>query len=262
MRYRFLANLAVTDVLSGLVAHPVIVARRYFPPDLPLIVCHTVSMIITTVLGASVLSLVALTADQYLAIRHPNVFRAKVTSMHIHMSIAFTWVFSLTFGLLPMMGLHPPEQSCNSYNNSPLYLFLTSVIFFLIPLGFTMCMNVSVYFVLQRHARQIAIQMAVVQATSPVDINRERRTWVGILILSIAFAITHAPFFIVALTAGFYPPAVNYTRLASTITIIGNIINPCIYAFRSKHFRGVCAKFWGQHFGKCIGNTVAPLPQN
>lgn len=96
----FVANLAMADLLVGLVTDPVS-AIYHIKSALGLINYETlipsVHMPFFISCTASVLSLAALTTDRYLAITSPLKYRATLNAMRAVVACVIVWILSLTF---------------------------------------------------------------------------------------------------------------------------------------------------------------------
>ena len=92
------ANLATADLIVGIISQPITVSslikeglRKHGIPG-EWITSH-MSTYISCI--ASVLSLISLAVERYLAVRKPNTYRTKVTNKRIVLTIVMIWVISL-----------------------------------------------------------------------------------------------------------------------------------------------------------------------
>ena len=99
-------NLATADLIVGTIAQPVAVSslikeglRKHGIPG-EFVMSHITTFISCT---ASLLSLISLAVERYLAVRKPNTYRTKVTNKRIALTIFAIWVMSLS---LPFIYLH------------------------------------------------------------------------------------------------------------------------------------------------------------
>ena len=92
-------NLATADLILGIIAQPVFVSflikeglRKHGIPE-EFVIGHITTFISCT---ASLLSLISLAVERYLAVRKPNAYRTKVTNKRIALTIIIIWVISLS----------------------------------------------------------------------------------------------------------------------------------------------------------------------
>lgn len=94
----FVVNLAITDLIVGMVTEPISVVL-HFREGLSLPIGDYVAIIHMSYFiscTASVLSLAALTADRFTAISYPLQYRARLTSRRAFMIVGLIWFVSLT----------------------------------------------------------------------------------------------------------------------------------------------------------------------
>ena len=94
-----LVNLATADLIVGIIAQPVAVSflikeglRKHVIPG-EWVADHITTFISCT---ASLLSLISLAVERYLAVRKSNAYRTKVTNKRIALTIFTIWVISLS----------------------------------------------------------------------------------------------------------------------------------------------------------------------
>ena len=94
-----LVNLGTADLIVGIIAQPVAVSflikeglRKHGIPG-EFVMSHITTFISCT---ASLLSLISLAVERYLAVRKPNTYRTKVTNKRIALTIFTIWVISLS----------------------------------------------------------------------------------------------------------------------------------------------------------------------
>ena len=97
-----LANLAIADLIVGIITLPIAVyslikegLRKHVIPE------EWVSNHLTTFISctASVLSLISLAVEKYLAVRQTNTYRNKLTNKRIVLTIFSIWLISLSLSI-------------------------------------------------------------------------------------------------------------------------------------------------------------------
>nr|KAG5707580.1 hypothetical protein BaRGS_001128 [Batillaria attramentaria] len=108
--YCFTASLALSDLLVGIAVPPlVILAYIGLPPDFH--GCLLINSLVILFNNISILTLVNLTFDRYLAICHPVFHRRKMTITRAIRLLAVTWVVAIVLGLVPVMGWNNGKEN-------------------------------------------------------------------------------------------------------------------------------------------------------
>ena len=99
--YIFIGSLAVSDLFAGVTA-PVAFSLQLGPVELSGgYICVTVYILLILPMLVSILNLLAVACDRYVAIVHPLKYEAWVTAARARFLIAFTWVYSLAVVAIP-----------------------------------------------------------------------------------------------------------------------------------------------------------------
>ncbi|KAM7375196.1 hypothetical protein PAMA_014333 [Pampus argenteus] len=99
----FLVSLAVADILVGLVAIPCAVLTDLGQPhhDLPL--CLVLLSILMVLTQSSILSLLAVAAERYVAILLPFQYQRVMSPRNAWLALLVTWGLAVIFGSVPFM---------------------------------------------------------------------------------------------------------------------------------------------------------------
>ena len=165
----FVVSLAVTDLLLGLLVLPLSALLEIQGGRWPLggILCNLYISLDVMLCTASILTLLAISVDRYLAISAPLCYPRRVTPCRASLAIAAIWTLSLTVSFVPIhlgwntvdysvqhadwaMGAAQQEgRYCHyEWNNS--YVLLDAFVLFYLPLVL-MC---GVYLLIFRVARE------------------------------------------------------------------------------------------------------------
>ena len=229
-----LACLAVTDCLMGVIGLPIFSVARIFT-----LLAETSSDFCTPsrlsrnslrILGGStVLHLVLMNVERYLAIKHSFRFHYTtiVTDARILCSSAFAWLITLCL-TIPLAIL-----------DEDIYLTVNNVILFVCIAIIVFC-QVVVYLETRRHQRQIAAHQVSEEARK--NFLKEKKVFKLTTIVLFSQIITYAPIFFVRI---FLTNSIIRSKntayiafFSSTIILLLNsFINPIIYCVRTEQFR-------------------------
>ena len=228
-----LASQAVSDLLIGLVAQPLMTVRHasFLLGDCLLELSNFwqnfASYWIHVLLYSSCLNICLITVDRYICIAHSLRYQTIVFEKRVIRAISASWLFSLAFGL----PVYLPETS----------IFRSAVrAFSAFPLALLVFITILCYFTMakisRRHRRQIRAQININQGPTEQDFQSTKTT---LLMVGVIF-LCYLPAVIIALV--FYASK-NFEFLEATIPFIATLaflnpsINPLVYYVRSKKIR-------------------------
>ena len=227
-----LACLAVTDCLMGVIGLPIFIVARIFT-----LLAETSSDFCTPsrlsrnslrILGGStVLHLVLMNVERYLAIKHSFHYTTIVTNARILGSSAFTWLITLCL-TVPLVIL-----------DEDIYLIVNNVLLFLCIAIVIFC-QVTVYLEIRRHQWQIAAQQVSEGASK--NFLKEKKAFLLITIVLLTEVVTYAPIFFVRI---FLTNTVKRSKntahiaffVSTFVVILNSLINPTVYCVRTEQFR-------------------------
>lgn len=104
--YLLILSLSAADLMVGLFLLPVrVIELLSYDWTREFVWCQMSSSLNLFSLSASLLSLLAVTADRFLAISYSLRYRTIITSNRIYVTIAAVWVTAFTVSFLPLFGL-------------------------------------------------------------------------------------------------------------------------------------------------------------
>ncbi|XP_026158075.2 adenosine receptor A1-like [Mastacembelus armatus] len=99
----FLVSLAVADILVGLVAIPCAVLTDLGQPRHNLPLCLVLLSILMVLTQSSILSLLAVAAERYMAILLPFQYQRVMSPRNAKLALLITWVLGAISGSVPLM---------------------------------------------------------------------------------------------------------------------------------------------------------------
>ena len=225
----------MTDLVVGLVVQPLqIVHYSFMLKGETRIICgwvHKITGAITLrCVIASLNHFVLLSAERYIAIKHPFAYENLVTEDRIIVASGLMWTAAI---IPPMEDFWP----ANIRNVTKLAVLFMQVIF----LALVVCLNVSVYREVRRNEKQIIAN----QVSSEVKekLLRKKKAFYCTIIVLLAISLCYFPANIIVILISFMKDSmpVNIKRvmfnLVSLLPVLNSLFNPVIYAVRIRHFR-------------------------
>ena len=230
-----IALLATTDFVAGSLAQPVFIAWlisilvNYKSGLCSFRDLEILSFLINFLFGVSILHLLLISRQRYLAIKHPFVHISLVKESNLVIASALAWLlpsvvnvyFFLTENMIAFVLV----------DNS---VILTSVA----CIGYC---HFKVYFETRRHKRQIADQQ-VTQETRKTFLKDQRAFKVTPLIIA-AILLCCLPIIVFRIVISKFPSLVSleerYVLFLSvtSMNLLNSLFNPIIYAVRLRTFR-------------------------
>ncbi|XP_030010757.1 adenosine receptor A2a-like [Sphaeramia orbicularis] len=102
----FLVSLAVADILVGLVAIPCAVLTNLGQPYHDLSLCLVLLSILMVLTQSSILSLLAVAAERYMAILLPFQYQRIMSHRNAQLALLLTWSLATVCGCVPLMDWH------------------------------------------------------------------------------------------------------------------------------------------------------------
>lgn len=245
--YYLIASLAVADLLTGTVALP---SGAYGRVVQNVRTCsgetHLWFFMMAFYLHCvSVMHLIAIAIDRYICITRPLKYISVVTPKRIAGTIAFNWVMSCSFGLVPLYSRNDQTISHCSAIAYNIIMFYTSAI---LPLLCLLVLSL-IYWIIFRVARRQVMRIAVVERAAhggrkPIQIHtpQMKATKTTLLVLCV-FAVCWLPIsikFLLEIHLKTTPSTMLYLRTAFEIIAFSNAaLNPFVFVFRDRNFRGV-----------------------
>ena len=223
-----LACLSTTDLTVGLVLQPLYIAKESLLLKGDIMYCTTETTISNTAvtficLLASFHHLVLMSAERYVAIKHPFVYETQVTEVRIIMASVLAWAAAI---IISFVGLPPTA-----------ILIASETLLIILPIYF----NVSVYKEVRRNKNKIAANQVSLEAKE--KLLKKKNAFYTTVIVLIVILLCYVPTNICAVVLISFkeriPPNIMVTAMftLTLFPVLNSLFNPLIYAFRISYFR-------------------------
>ncbi|XP_052087823.1 kappa-type opioid receptor-like [Mytilus californianus] len=258
---KFVVNLAIADMLTGIVAGIQVFYFMYPSIANNMTVCFLRYLLISYTTLVSQLTVLFTALDRYIAICHPHHYAKILTTNATIILSLFPWIFCLFFVALPFWGLHvwSPGFPCE-------YLFLFHRGFYLasslIVYSFSMITFVM-YILILKAAWRFYSRVAPVsggsvnnqQTAKSKNMDRDVRSAKVTGIVTLAFSFCWLPFTSFPFRKGIGIDQTTITELTVMnwlvfLGLLNSIINPFIYAWKRRDFIKECKKTF-----RCLKNN-------
>ena len=227
-----LVSLACSDVAVGLFIQPfyTFFLINWLRLDIP--GCNTQQVwTISSKLfsGASLLGVVAVSVDRFLAVHLHLRYQELVSHMRVVVMVVSIWVFSGFFSLMILWG------PFNAWN---LIRTITAAFGFII----TLVVYIRIYQTVRRHKNHIQSMQIRDEAQSEgiKNLTVLIKSTVGIFYVYIVFLICYLPFIICMAVIQIYGSNIALKKLllySSTLMYLNSSLNPVIYCWKMRHIR-------------------------
>ncbi|XP_047227615.1 trace amine-associated receptor 13c-like [Girardinichthys multiradiatus] len=232
-----LLSLAVPDLFVGLLLMPVEMIRNttcWFLGELPCVLYNYVSFIITF---ASVVNMVLISVDRYIAICKPLYYTTRITERDVKLFVCLCWFFSVLYGGLIVSGdLNGPVHYYSCHGECLIIVDYIAgtvdvVVSFIIPVTIIIFLYIKVFVVAVSQAR--AMRSHITAASLQPSVNQSRKSelkaarTLGVLVL--VFLICFCPYYCLSLIG---KDALSSTPGAVVLCLFcfNSCVNPLIYA--------------------------------
>ena len=240
-----LFNLALADVWVGLSLG--FLAAFYFHKELQLMMvpCLLRFILIVASCFESAWTLVVIAVERFIAVEYPFVY-ARMAGTNIKICLALTWVYSITFSFLPIMGWHTwTEDDCRCAMIDVfdgIYTITLGV--HLILMITTMCILYTRIFWTTK--RQLAKIGALEKNENTISKGTRKATKMMFMLLGV-FICTWFPFLIVifiqaSMQMAGHPDYDNaflswLQIFTGVLGLTNSLWNPLIFAWKNRDFR-------------------------
>lgn len=265
----FIVSLAVTDLLLGLLVLP-FSALLQLNDEWPLgpVFCNFYISMDVMLCTASILTLLAISVDRYLAVTMPLRYASMVLPWRVAVAMASVWTVSVAVSFLPIQmgwntvngtvqnqGPWASERKCRFELNRP-YVLTDSLLTFYLPLV-AMCWT---YLQILRIARAQAKRIVSARPTCTTSYNcrnnsstttvvssvtvvalREHKATVTLAAVIGAFVVCWLPYFILFTVLGLQehpdPSTVPEFPIVLWLGYANSALNPILYGALNRDFR-------------------------
>ena len=225
----FLCNLAVSDLLVGLVVQPVLIVRSLKASGY---VVDAYQDLALSVCGVTLLTMTAISVDRFLALhyhmRYPNLMTEKRA---IFASVAI-WFTCLLFS-----GVYIWNQKI---------AFAAAVVFIALCISVSMFSYIKIYRTVRRHQIQIYAQQQAVESLNNehnLNIVQSKKIAMNTFIYYICMVLCYSPVCVSAFILAIFPQrwTIEWT-FTDTVLFANSSINPFLYCWRTHELRTAVSK--------------------
>ncbi|XP_028654776.1 trace amine-associated receptor 13c-like [Erpetoichthys calabaricus] len=234
-------SLATADFLVGVLIMPFMVIQSietcwYFGNEF----CVIYSVFLCLLTETSIINLVIIAVDRYIAICNPLLYSSKVTVRVASVCVAIVWVLNFSYGCgiifcggntEGVIGIDPCPGDCllvlsSSWGTADL------VLSFILPVSIMVTLYSKIFIVARRHARAISSQQSTLVDRAKLSKKSERKAAKTLGIVVAVFILCWLPFYTCTLLNQFIdfsiPSVVSCAFL--WLAYINSSLNPIIYA--------------------------------
>ena len=244
-----LACLATTDGILGLIGQPLFIAEitAVLQEDVSSVHCTVIqicSSTLSVLAGASLLHLVLVSMERYMAIKHSLTYTTMVTKSRIFYSSSIAWITTLIITVT------------RTITKNFISRFISMIIVSL-SIIITIVFQVILYLEARRHEKEIASQQVSKEARQ--NFLKEKKAFKVTTTVVVFLLLTYLPFYAVAVLLEknvIDSPNMRYIVLfiASSMVVLNSLINPIIYCIRIRQFRVAFVEI-------LLGKSNAPAEQ-
>ena len=227
-----LLNLAVSDLLVGLISQPFFVASELTVNSLLEKLSEMIEFILC---GISICTMTAISVDRFIALQYPMRYQSAIITRPrvTYASIIIIWI--------------------GNVSSSGLYLWHWPTYFGMMAVGLCACIILStfsyvkIYLIVRQHQIQIRAQeMAASQSISEgqtTNLLQNKRSAMNTFIFYIVMILCYIPILIsICLSSISYKDWTKTWHLAETVAFFNSSINPLLYCWRLRDLRAAVIK--------------------
>ncbi|XP_051780134.1 trace amine-associated receptor 13c-like [Erpetoichthys calabaricus] len=243
-------SLAVADFLVGILIMPFMVIRSvescwYFGD----IICSVYTNVLFVLTEVSILNLVIIAIDRYVALCDPLLYSTKITVGVASLSVSIVWLVSLIYSCSVLFSDVNTKETIGS-NRCPgdCVLILSKIwgtvdilFSFIFPAFIMITLYTKIFVVARRHIRAISMQQkdSGNQTKTRLIKKSERKAAKTLAIVVVVFILCWLPYYIYTILNQFItfpvPPAITGGFL--WLAYLNSGLNPIIYALFYPWFR-------------------------
>ena len=234
----FIASLAVSDLLVGLVLNPVYVVIYLtgvsfdFTRVWPVRLAEHWLWIQTVI--TSTFNLTAISLDRFIAVTTPFRYTETVTPRRCIYGAVFIWTFSILFASVRFL-IHDPQYL-------PMLWITITIFMVLLPLIIICYCYFHIFGAARRQQRQVAALSSVNAAYKRTILKNKKAAWTIGIIIGL-FVLMWSPSLVLSLVSLAMTDTCTRRRVAigwyisAFVSFLSSCCNPWVYAARSREFR-------------------------
>ncbi|XP_031173203.1 trace amine-associated receptor 13c-like [Sander lucioperca] len=240
-----LLSLAVSDFLVGLVLMPGEIFRNTSCWFLGDPVCTLYNYVTVIILSASVVDMVLISVDRYVAICDPLHYTTRITVDRVKLCVCLCWLYSVSYSFLYVKDLLTQPGRYNSCYGECLLVIdnisvtIDLVLSFLVPVTVIIALYLRIFAVavsqaraMRSHITAVTLQLSVTPKAKKSELKAARN--LGVLI--VVFLMCFCPYYSVSL-AGDSLVSASSVSYVIFVFYCNSCLNPVIYALFYPWFR-------------------------
>ena len=240
--YILIGNLAVSDLLVGLVFLPMDIALHLIENLLDNgTYCLCYYSVLYTLVTASVLNLLLLSVERCHAIIRPFRHASRFTTQRVSILISATWIFVLILGSLPLFGWRSYTVESDIVCRKSLIFtgtyqkIINAILIAALTVCF-ICFIAVIRIAIGKANETKACNIKDVYVSGPSlrrDINYSKM----LLLISGIFIVCWGPFYIMSLIPYSSVTMLYITNLLASLGLVNSCLNWVVYGVRNRKFR-------------------------
>lgn len=162
-RFFYIFNLCLCDLIRGMIVVPIATIDLLSGERLPAAYCQYGIYLSYTLFSESVLSIILISCDRYLMVKNSFSYMRNETNQKTGVKIALSWLLSFAWNALTVFcwryieadsdGRSKGQRMCSADYEHSHYIYLFSIIEFVLPLVIIAALNVATYYMIARTKR-------------------------------------------------------------------------------------------------------------
>ena len=226
----FLCNLAVSDILVGLVVQPIYIAYELKSGALLTDALNTLFSLAGCV---SLCTMTAISVERFMALHYHMRYQNLMTEKYAIYTAITLWCFGIVLSTLTLRN--------------------TTVMFAVLVVGIAICILIStfsyirIYLIVRRHQLQIQIQQQAVQSLNRehnINLMRSKKSAASTFIYYICMILCYSPIFTFMLVVAIHPNLSGLVvwKIGNTLVFMNSSINPILFCWRLSELRTAVLK--------------------
>ncbi|KAK2814321.1 hypothetical protein Q5P01_000613 [Channa striata] len=238
-----LLSLGVTDFLVGLTVMPLHLLLNepcWFLGDLVCVLYYFFPFIIVP---ASVINMVLISVDRYVAICDPLRYSTKITQKRVRICVLVCWIYSFFYSFLFLSdNMKQPGRYNSCYGQCVINVLVAVdlVMSFIIPISTIVVLYLRVFVVAVSQARAMRSHITAVKLQSSVTVTVKKSELKAARTLGVVVAVflmCYCPFYCVSVSGSDLMVSSSTNAFMLFLVYFNPCLNPVIYVFFYRWFR-------------------------